>query len=72
VIGKIAHQRVSAAILHIARRQDQYYPPEVTEQYPERLRLRAEDVEFHLLDGGHQIPSSGKLIIDRWLQRNLQ
>jgi phospholipase/carboxylesterase len=62
---------VSAAILHIARRQDRYYPPNVTETYPERLRRRAGDVEFHLLDGGHQIPSGGSTIVGPWLERIL-
>ncbi|HEV2448515.1 MAG TPA: hypothetical protein VGS58_21430, partial [Candidatus Sulfopaludibacter sp.] len=46
-----AYQPVKAAFLHIARHDDEYYPPHVTGQYPARLRLRAADVEFHLLDG---------------------
>jgi phospholipase/carboxylesterase len=62
---------VTAAVLHIARRQDEHYPPEVTEHYPDRLRLRAADVEFHLIEGGHHVPSSGAAIVDPWLHRIL-
>jgi len=65
------YQPVTAAVLHIARRADQFYPPEVTEQYPERLRLRVKDQEFHLIDGGHRIPSAGHAIVGNWLSRVL-
>jgi predicted esterase len=64
-----AYQPVSAAVLHIARRADEYYPPEVTEQYSARLRMRVEDAEFHLLDGGHLFPSKGTAIVESWLSR---
>ena len=63
---------VSAALLHIARREDEFYKPEVTERYAERLRLRAADVEFHMLDGGHRFPSKAKPIVDQWLDRILK
>jgi phospholipase/carboxylesterase len=66
-----AYQPVSAAVLHIARRQDEYYPPNVTGHYADRLRRRAADVEFHLLDGGHHIPSDGNRLVGPWLQRIL-
>jgi phospholipase/carboxylesterase len=63
--------QVSAALLHIARRQDEIYAPATTETYRERLERRAADVEFHLIDGGHQMPSEGKRIVGPWLQRVL-
>jgi predicted esterase len=65
------YQTVSAAVLHIARHQDEYYPPNVTEHYAERLRRRAADCEFHLIDGGHQMPSDGKKLVEPWLHRVL-
>jgi predicted esterase len=65
------YQCVKAAFLHLARREDQYYPPAVTEHYPERLRMRVKDVEFHLLDGGHSMPSRGGPIVEGWLKRIL-
>jgi predicted esterase len=66
------YQAVSAAVMHIARRQDEYYPSNVTEHYAERLRRHAADVECHLIDGGHQIPSNGNRLVGPWLQRILQ
>jgi predicted esterase len=65
------YKPVTAAVLHIARRGDQYYLPSITEQYSERLRPRAPDVEFHLINGGHQMPSSGSPIVEPWLRRIL-
>ena len=63
------YRKVSAALLHIARREDEFYAPGVTEQFPNRLRLRADDVEFHMLDGGHRFPSKAKPIVDSWIER---
>jgi predicted esterase len=65
------YQPVKAALLHIARRDDEFYPPAVSEQYAGRLRRRAVDVEFHLLDGGHRMPSTGGLPVNPWLRRIL-
>jgi predicted esterase len=66
-----SYHPVNAALLHIAGREDAFYAPGVTGHYLERLRLRAADVEFHMLDGGHRMPSAGSLIVGRWLQRVL-
>jgi predicted esterase len=64
-----AYKEVTASVFHIARKADPVYPPAVTERYPERLRLRARDVEFHLIEGGHQFPSKGRVITEDWLAR---
>jgi predicted esterase len=66
-----SYRPVNAALLHIAGREDSYYAPAVTGHYLERLRLRAADVEFHMLDGGHRMPSAANLIVGKWLQRIL-
>jgi predicted esterase len=63
------YKPVEAALLHIARREDEFYPPSVTEQYAERLRRRAQDVAFHLLDGGHRFPSKAGAIVEPWIER---
>jgi predicted esterase len=63
------YQKVQAALLHIARRGDEFYKPEVTEHYAERLRLRADDVEFHQLEGGHRFPSNAGPLVERWISR---
>lgn len=64
-----AYEATGAAALHIATREDEYYAPAVTEMYPERLRQRIADVEFHMLDGGHRIPSAARPIVQGWLHR---
>jgi predicted esterase len=66
------YQPVKASVLHVARREDEYYPAAVTELYAEKLRLRVEDVEFHLIDGGHRFPSKGDAIVAGWLGRILR
>jgi len=63
--------RIRPAVLHVARSQDETYPPERTEQYPARLRLRCDDVEFHSLEGGHRFPSKAGPIWEKWLSRIL-
>jgi phospholipase/carboxylesterase len=63
------YQKVSASLLHIARHEDEYYRAAVTERYPEQLRLRADDVEFHMMQGGHRFPSKSAPIVDQWLKR---
>jgi predicted esterase len=66
-----SHRPILASLLHIAARHDEYYPVSVSESYPERLRRHASDVEFHLIDGGHRMPSSGSAIVTPWLRRVL-
>ena len=65
------YETITSSVLHIARREDEYYPPAVTELYAEKLRMRAKDVEFHLIDGGHRFPSKGNTIVEGWLGRIL-
>jgi predicted esterase len=66
------YQPLRAAVLHIARSGDEFYPPDVTQRYAGRLAIRARDVEFHLLDGGHRFPSQARPIADGWLERILR
>ncbi len=61
------YQRVRAGLLHIARSEDEFYPRAVAELFPARLRRRADNVEFHMLDGGHRFPSKAGPIVERWL-----
>jgi hypothetical protein len=37
--------------------------------YADRLRLRADDVEFHMLEGGHRMPSKAGPLVERWMAR---
>ena len=63
--------RIGASVLHIARREDEFYTAERTEQYASRLRLRCDDVEFHLLEGTHRFPSRSGPVWESWLNRIL-
>jgi hypothetical protein len=46
-----AYQPIRASVLHIASREDEYYPLDKTESHPEVLRRHAAHVEFQLIDG---------------------
>ena len=63
------YRPVQAAVLHISRDQDEFYPVEVVTQFPERLRRHADDVEFHLLEGPHRFPSKASGIVRAWIER---
>ena len=60
---------VGAPILHISRDEDEFYPLAQVEDFPRRLRLRASDVEFHLLPGKHRFPSKADVVVRPWLRR---
>lgn len=63
------YRPVEAAVLHISRDQDEFYPVEVVTKFPERLRVHATDVEFHLLEGPHRFPSKAGGIVRPWIDR---
>jgi|SRR5581483_1826661 len=63
------YRPVTAAILHLAREEDEFYPAEMSSQFPDRLRKYANDVEFHLLPGGHRFPSKARHIAQPWMER---
>lgn len=63
------YQKMDVAILHISRDEDEFYPVPVVQEFGERLRKYASDVEFHLLPGGHKFPSKGATLIQPWLRR---
>jgi predicted esterase len=63
------YRPVTAAVLHISRQDDEFYPAAVAATFPERLRQRASDVEFHTLPGGHRFPSKADKIVRPWLNR---
>jgi predicted esterase len=67
-----SYQTVGSSVLHIARSADEIYPAAKTEQYAAKLRLHAEDVEFHMLEGGHRFPSKAGVIVEGWLGRILR
>lgn len=66
-----SYQQVDAALLHIARDDDEYFPLDTVSRFEERLRRRASDVEFHLIPGKHRFPSTASHIVEPWLDRVL-
>ncbi|MCC6586558.1 MAG: hypothetical protein IT168_07555 [Bryobacterales bacterium] len=65
------YSQVSAALLHIARDQDEFYPAETARGFERRLRFRSADVELHMLPGGHRYPSKASPLIAQWLERTI-
>jgi len=63
------YRPVTAALLHISRQDDEFYPPAVANTFPDRLRQRATDVEFYLIPGAHRFPSQADKIVRPWLER---
>jgi len=63
------YANVGAPILHISRDQDEFYPVDMTAQFADRLRKHADDVEHHLLPGGHRFPSKAHVIARPWMAR---
>jgi predicted esterase len=63
------YRPVTAALLHISREEDEFYPAEVAATFPDRLRHHARDVQFHMLPGGHRFPSKADKIARPWLDR---
>jgi len=61
--------RVDAALLHISRDEDEFYPVELVNTFPDKLRKHADDVEFHLLPGPHRFPSKAGGIVRAWMER---
>jgi predicted esterase len=60
---------VDAALLHISRSEDEYFPPETIAPYERWLKAHAADAEFHLLPGRHRFPSRAGEIVGPWLRR---
>lgn len=60
---------VTVPILHISRDEDEFYPKNVAEEFPERLRRHASNVEFHMLPGKHRFPSKAGPLIRNWMDR---
>lgn len=62
------YQKTSAAVIHLAGTNDDFYPPSRVETYEAQLRQRASDVTFRSYDAGHEITSAMRGDIREWLQ----
>lgn len=66
---KLPGGEVTAALMHVARSEDEFYPGSQVERFAERLRTRASDVEYHLLPGPHRFPSQAGPLVGAWVRR---
>lgn len=64
-----AYQPVDAALLHIARTEDEFYKPEAARRFRERLSIRADDVEYLEFPGKHRFPSLAQPAVVDWVRR---
>jgi predicted esterase len=60
---------VDAPILHIARSEDEFFPEAVARGFPDRLRVHAANVEFHMLPGKHRFPSKANGTIREFTEK---
>jgi predicted esterase len=63
------YRSTGAAVLHISREEDEFYPAATAAGFPDRLRKHARDVEFHLIPGPHRFPSQSGTIVRPWMER---
>jgi phospholipase/carboxylesterase len=64
-----SYQPTRAAVFHLAGTRDEYYPPERVADYAERLRLRAQNVEFKSYDAAHEMVPAMRDDVRAWLSR---
>jgi phospholipase/carboxylesterase len=65
------YKPTEADVLHLAGTRDEYYPPARVADYEERLRMRAQNVEFKSYDAAHEIvPAMGEEV-RTWLGRGI-
>jgi len=63
------YQPTKAAVLHLSGTRDEYYPPSRVADYAERLRLRAENVEFKTYDAAHEMVPAMRDDVKNWLEK---
>ncbi len=61
------YQPTKAAVFHLTGTRDEYYPPSRVADYAERLRLRAQSVEFKSYDAAHEIVPAMREDVRAWV-----
>jgi phospholipase/carboxylesterase len=64
------YQPTKAAVLHLAGTRDEYYPPGRVADYEDRLRLRAQNVEFKSYEAAHEIVPAMREDVKAWLNEH--
>ena len=63
------YKPTEAGVLHLAGTRDEYYPPSRVSDYEERLRMRAQNVEFKTYDAAHEIVPAMREEVRAWLEK---
>jgi phospholipase/carboxylesterase len=63
------YKPTEARVLHLAGTRDEYYPPTRVADYQERLRMRAQNVEFESYDAAHEIVPAMREEVRTWLKK---
>jgi phospholipase/carboxylesterase len=61
------YKPTNAAVLHLAGTNDEFYPPARVSDYEERLRMRAQNLEFRSYDAAHEIVPAMREDVRAWL-----
>ena len=61
------YKPTDAAVLHLAGTKDEFYPPSRVRDYEERLRMRAQNMEFRSYDAAHEIVPAMREDLRAWL-----
>ena len=70
--GSDAYKSTEAAVLHLAGKKDEFYSPDRTADYRERLLRRARTVDFRSYDAGHEIVPAMREDLRAWLLKVVQ
>lgn len=62
-----AYRPTEAAVFHLAGTRDDFYPPTRVADYAERLRLRAQNVDFKSYDAAHEMVPAMRDDLRAWL-----
>jgi predicted esterase len=63
------YESTEAGVFHLAGTRDEYYPPSRVADYEERLRLRAQNVEFRSYDAAHEMVPAMREDVRTWLKK---
>jgi len=64
-----SYRPTQASVFHLAGTRDEYYPPSRVGDYENRLRLRAQNVEFKSYDAAHEMVPSMREDVSAWLSK---
>lgn len=67
-----SYRSTEAAVFHLAGTRDDFYPPTRVADYAERLRLRAQNVEFKSYDAAHEMVPAMRDDLRAWLIKHAE